>query len=46
MTLQPSVHLGVQLGENGDVIDLVQLPVKTALEFIQGGPELLEQARR
>jgi hypothetical protein len=44
--VQPSVRLGVELEENGDVIDLVELPVKSALEFIQAGPEMLEQVRR
>ncbi len=44
--MQPSVRLGVELEENGDVIDLVELPVKSALEFIQAGPEMLEQVRR
>lgn len=43
---QASVHLGVELGEGGDVIDLVQLPVKTALDLVRGGPELLEQVKR
>ena len=43
---QASVHLGVELEDGSDVIDLVQLPVKTALELVQGGPDLLDQVKR
>ena len=43
---QASVHLGVELEDGSDVIDLVQLPVKTALELVKGGPDLLDQVKR
>ena len=39
-------RLGVELAENGDVVDLVQLPVKNTMDLIKAGPEMVEKAKK
>lgn len=43
---QSNIHLGIELEQNGDIIDLVQLPIKDVKHLIEGGEEILEEIRK